>query len=126
MRRGATQKARSCCQEIRVATEVRPTDAPDRAVGSVGNSLRALNPTVEGPMPSRTVLSTSCDGPIAPVTGIFKAGSVRSDRTDLGPSGLDPRAHYNVPSVDLIRCGLRAHEVGRRDADARINLPWLA
>ena len=86
MRRIATQKAQGCCQEIRVATEVRPTDAPDRAVGSVGNSLRALNPTVGGPMPSRTVLSTSCSGPIASATGIFKAGSVRSD-----PDGSLPR-----------------------------------
>ena len=86
MRRIATQKAQGCCQEIRVATEVRPTDAPDRAVGSVGNSLRALNPTVGGPMPSRTVLSTSCGGPIASATGIFKAGSVRSD-----PDGSLPR-----------------------------------
>ena len=86
MRRIATQKAQGCCQEIRVATEVRPTDAPDRAVGSVGNSLRALNPTVGGPMPSRTVLSTSCSGHIASATGIFKAGSVRSD-----PDGSLPR-----------------------------------
>ena len=30
-------------------------------------------------MPSRTVLSTSCSGHIASATGIFKAGSVRSD-----------------------------------------------
>jgi len=30
-------------------------------------------------MPSRTVLSTSCSSPIASATGIFKAGSVRSD-----------------------------------------------
>ena len=79
MRRIATQKAQAFCQEIRVATEVRPTDAPDRAVGSVGNSLRASNPTVGGPMSSRTVLSTSCSGHIASATGIFKAGSVRSD-----------------------------------------------
>jgi len=80
MRRIATQKAQGCCQEIRVATEVQPTDAPDGAVGSVGNSLRALKPTVEGPMSSRTVLSTSCRGYIASATGIFKAGSARSDR----------------------------------------------
>jgi hypothetical protein len=82
MRRIATQKAQVCCQEIRVATEVRPTDAPDGAVGSVGNSLRALNPTVGGPMPSRTVLSTSCSSRIASATGIFKAGSVQSDQED--------------------------------------------
>jgi hypothetical protein len=30
-------------------------------------------------MPSRTVLSTSCSGYVASGTGIFKAGSVRSD-----------------------------------------------
>lgn len=86
MRRIATQKVQDCWQEIRVATEVRPTDAPDRAVGSVGNSLRALNPLVGGPMPSRTVLSTSCSGYVASATGIFKAGSVRSD-----PDGSLPR-----------------------------------
>src|ERR1700722_14596422 len=86
MRRIATQKVQGCCQEIRVATEVRPTDAPDRAVRSVGNSLRALNPTVGRPMPSRTVLSTSCSGYLASATGIFKAGSVRSD-----PDGSLPR-----------------------------------
>src|SRR5271169_3365508 len=71
MQRIATQKAQGCCQEIRVATEVRPTDAPDRAVGSVGNSLRALNPTVGGPMSSRTVLSTSCTCKIAIGAAIF-------------------------------------------------------
>jgi hypothetical protein len=76
IRRIATQTTQGCCQEIRVATEVRPADAPDRAVGSVGNSLRASNPTVGGPMPSRTALPTSCNGEIAPATGIFKAGSV--------------------------------------------------
>jgi hypothetical protein len=86
MRRIATQKAQGCCQEIRVATEVRPTDAPDRAVGSVGSSLQALNPTVGGPMPSRTVLSTSCGDLIASATGIFKAGTVRSE-----PDGSLPR-----------------------------------
>ena len=86
MRRIATQKAQGRCQEIRVATEVRPTDAPDRAVGSVGNSLRALNPTVGGPMSPRTVLSTSCSSHIASATGLFKAGSVRSD-----PDGSLPR-----------------------------------
>ncbi len=86
MRRIATQKAQGCCQEIRVATEVRPTDVPDRAVGSVGNSLRALNPTVGGPMSSGTVLSTSCSSHIASAAGIFKAGSVRSD-----PDGSLPR-----------------------------------
>ncbi len=48
MRRIATQKAQGCCQEIRVATEVRPTDAPDRAAGSVGNSLRGSNPAYPG------------------------------------------------------------------------------
>ena len=37
-------------------------------------------------MPSRTVLSTSCSGLIASATGIFKAGSVRSD-----PDGSLPR-----------------------------------
>ena len=37
-------------------------------------------------MPSRTVLSTSCIGHIASATGIFKAGSVRSD-----PDGSLPR-----------------------------------
>jgi hypothetical protein len=37
-------------------------------------------------MSSRTVLSTSCSGPIALATGIFKAGSVRSD-----PDGSLPR-----------------------------------
>ena len=79
MRRIATQKVQGCCQEIRVATEVRPTDAPDRAVEMVDNSLRALNPTVGRPMSSRTVLSTSCAGYVASATGIFKAGSVRSD-----------------------------------------------
>jgi hypothetical protein len=86
MRRIATQKAQGCCQEIRVATEVQPTDAPDRAVGSVGNSLRASNPTVGGPMSSRTVLSTSCNREIGSATGIFKAGTVRSD-----PDGSLPR-----------------------------------
>ena len=79
MRHIATQKAQGCCQEIRVTAEVRPTDAPVRAVGSVGNSLRGSNPTVGGPMSSRTVLSTGCSGVIAYATGIFKAGSVRSD-----------------------------------------------
>jgi hypothetical protein len=79
MRRIATQKAQGCCQEIRVATEVRPTDAPDRAVGSVGNSLRALNPTVGGPMASRAALPTSCNTQVASARGIFKAGSVRAD-----------------------------------------------
>ena len=79
MRRIATQKAQGCCQEIRVATEVRPTDAPDRAVGSVGNSLRGSNPAVGGPMPSRTALPSSCNTQIASARGIFKAGSVRAD-----------------------------------------------
>jgi hypothetical protein len=37
-------------------------------------------------MPSRTVLSTSCNRQIASPTGIFKAGSVRSD-----PDGSLPR-----------------------------------
>jgi len=37
-------------------------------------------------MPSRKVLSTSCGGFIASATGIFKAGSVRSD-----PDGSLPR-----------------------------------
>ena len=37
-------------------------------------------------MPSRTVLSTSCNRQIASATGIFKAGSVRSD-----PDGSLPR-----------------------------------
>ena len=55
MRRIATQKAQGCCQEIRVATEVRPTDAPDRAVGSVGDSLRGSNPAVGELMLSRTL-----------------------------------------------------------------------
>src|ERR1700722_2693895 len=86
MRRIAMQKAQGCCQEIRVATEVRLTDAPDRAVRAVGNSLRALNPTVGGPMSSRTGLSTSCNRQIASATAIFKAGSVRSD-----PDGSLPR-----------------------------------
>ena len=37
-------------------------------------------------MPSRTILSTSCSGYVASATGIFKAGSVRSD-----PDGSLPR-----------------------------------
>jgi hypothetical protein len=38
-RRKATQKAQLRFQEIRVAAEVRPTDVPQWAVGSVGDSL---------------------------------------------------------------------------------------
>jgi hypothetical protein len=52
-------------------------------------------------MPSRTVLSTSCSGAMASATGIFKAGSVRSD-----PDGSLPRpaklfdlnrSHHRLP-----------------------------
>ena len=86
MRRIATQKAQGCCQEIRVATEVRPTDAPDRAVGSVGNSLRDPTRQSEGPCSPGHLVSTSCSGTIASATGIFKAGSVQSD-----PDGSLPR-----------------------------------
>jgi hypothetical protein len=71
MRRIATQKAQFGFQGIRVTTEVRPTDAPDMAVGSVGNSLRVLDPEVGGPMSPRTALSTSCNHDVALATGIF-------------------------------------------------------
>src|ERR1700677_4787021 len=71
MRRVATQKATVGFQGFRVATEVRPTDAPDMAVGSVGNSPRVSDPEVGGPMSSRTVLSTSCNYYVVFAAGIF-------------------------------------------------------
>jgi hypothetical protein len=109
MRRIATQKAQGCCQEIRVATEVRPIDAPDRAVGSVGNSLRALNPTVGGPMPSRTVLSTSCGGQVASATGIFKGGIGPIRPRRITPA---PRQAFRPRTVSHHRLRVRLEEAG--------------
>ena len=91
MRRIATQKAQLSFQGFRVTTEVRPTDAPDMAAGSVGNSPRVSDPEVGGPMSSRTVLSTSCDYYVVLAAGIFNRGygSIRfgSLRIDVGSAG---------------------------------------
>jgi hypothetical protein len=53
-------------------------------------------------MPSRTVLSTSCSGLIASSTGIFKAGSVRSDPDGSLPRPAklfepEPFSHHRLP-----------------------------
>jgi hypothetical protein len=86
MRRIATQKAQGCCQEIRVATEFRPTDAPDRGRG-IGRQLTASiepNSRRTHALQDSSVHELYCN--IASTTDIFKAGSVRSD-----PDGSLPR-----------------------------------